>query len=401
LAKFVENGQFDYKTFADVVALWTVVLDVSITMAQFPTKSIALNSYAFRPLGLGFCNLGYLLSLLKLPYSGDSNTLDLVSKISATMTGSAYLMSSKMAYTVGFFREYPKNQKSIALVLSQHREKLDEHSTNKNEWHQFVVDLWDNVIESNRLYGVRNAQTTCIAPTGTIGFVMGAATTGIEPEFSYKTWKKVMDGSWMELPSSTFEQYLDNFLNESDKNLILETMAKHNNSLVETLKAIGHHHFTKTYGDQMIDKLLSHIKVANSPDTQTAITPHDHIKIMAACQPFISGAISKTIYLANTATLSDIKKVYIEAFYKGLKGVTIYRDGCKGSQPLNLSKNGSSGQMINKLKENAQLELTGSFTNAYGQVMVKVTCPNCQSTAMKPNGTCSVCLNCGATTGCS
>lgn len=400
LAKFIKNGEFDFETYGKVVEFWTLVLDISITMAQFPTAKIALNSYQFRPLGLGFCNLGYALALLKLPYSKNENTLKMVRNITATMTGKAFYQSSKIAKVLGSFKHYEHNRVPFTKVLEKHMEYLQDDSGN---WSSYLKKLWLDVLNNNNAYGMRNAQVTCIAPTGTIGFVMGASTTGIEPEFSYKTWKKVMDGSWMELPSQTFEQYLNNFLDVVDKEKVLEMMNYQNNSFVKAIYAIGRDYFDNKYGANFANVLFDNIKVANSPDLETTITVEDHVAIMSACQYFISGAISKTINLPATATIQDVLDSYILSHKSGLKGITVYRDGCKGSQPLNFSKENSVQDIITEIKENYKEheQTEEAVMNEWGQKLVSVKCKSCGSETMKPNGTCSVCLNCGATTGCS
>lgn len=315
LAKFVDkNKQFDYSTFSKVVAMLTIMLETSITMAHFPTKEIAWNSYRYRPLGLGYCNIGYMLALMNLPYGNDRRTFHITRAITGVMQASAYQTSARMAHIIGPFDGYQKNEKAMIAVLERHAiwaktlqpstlssEDLDvlgdayrrqeemlkgEDDEHYNSLYAFTQTLWQSTVAEARQYGVRNAQATVIAPTGTIGFVMDAATTGIEPEFSYKTMKKVMDGSWMELSSATFEAYLKSNVSEEEEMKILQAMHENGNDFVAALS---------DFSCDVQEKLLHLVKVANSINPSQNLTAEDHLLMMSAAQPMLSGAISKRL----------------------------------------------------------------------------------------------------------
>nr|WP_246208875.1 adenosylcobalamin-dependent ribonucleoside-diphosphate reductase [Entomospira nematocera] len=419
LAKFVDkNKQFDYSTFSKVVAMLTIMLETSITMAHFPTKEIAWNSYRYRPLGLGYCNIGYMLALMNLPYGNDRRTFHITRAITGVMQASAYQTSARMAHIIGPFDGYQKNEKAMIAVLERHAiwaktlqpstlssEDLDvlgdayrrqeemlkgEDDEHYNSLYAFTQTLWQSTVAEARQYGVRNAQATVIAPTGTIGFVMDAATTGIEPEFSYKTMKKVMDGSWMELSSATFEAYLKSNVSEEEEMKILQAMHENGNDFVAALS---------DFSCDVQEKLLHLVKVANSINPSQNLTAEDHLLMMSAAQPMLSGAISKTINLHHGASIRDIENIFVEAWRLGLKGVTVYRDGCKGSQPLNIqSKNGISP--LEQLK-NRMIDTTRDSQERHVDDDTEIICAICGSRGLRNNGTCYICAVCGATTGCS
>ncbi|NIZ39994.1 adenosylcobalamin-dependent ribonucleoside-diphosphate reductase [Entomospira entomophila] len=419
LAKFVDQQRkFDYITFSKVVSMLTIMLETSITMAHFPTKEIAWNSYRYRPLGLGYCNIGYMLALMNLPYGNDRRTFHITRAITGVMQASAYQTSARMAHLVGAFDGYQENEKAMIAVLEKHatwaktlqpsslspddfsvlgsayhhQEKIlkGEDDDSYADFYAFTQTLWQSTLLEARQYGVRNAQATVIAPTGTIGFVMDAATTGIEPEFSYKTMKKVMDGSWMELSSATFEAYLRANVSEADEQKILQTMQANGNDFVDALSG---------FPCDIQERLLHLVKVANSINPSQNLTAEDHLLMMSAAQPMLSGAISKTINLHHGASIREIESIFVEAWRLGLKGVTVYRDGCKGSQPLNIqSKNGTSP--LEELK-NRMIELNREQYENHHDGDTAIVCATCGSKGLRNNGTCYICAVCGATTGCS
>lgn len=314
-ARVIDAGAFDH-----AVRLWTITLDISVAMAQFPSKAIAENSYKYRTLGLGYANLGALLMSQGLAYDSDEGR-ELCAAITALMSGVAYRTSAEMADELGAFEEYKNNEIEMDHVIGEHRDAAEAR----------VDSLSDSVIEiieparrawkkaSISLRGFRNAQVTVLAPTGTIGLVMDCDTTGIEPEFALIKHKTLAGGGSMKIVNQSV-------------NKALEKLRYTEAAIARLLKHIEDHgSFTgaSSLGLEILDdKDCAVFHCANE------ISAEGHLKMMAAAQPFLSGAISKTINMPNSATVEDVKHVYIDAWRLGLKAVSVYRDGCKLSQPL-------------------------------------------------------------------
>jgi ribonucleoside-diphosphate reductase alpha chain len=323
LMKFVgPDGQFDVEAFRHAVDTMIVAQEIIVDNASYPTQRIGENSHNFRPLGLGFANLGALLMSMGIPYDSDQGR-DFGGAITAVMCGQAYLTSSRIAGAVGAFPGYAANEQPFLEVMRMHRD-----SVNRVNRHNIPVALyqgarecWDDAYESGRRSGYRNAQVTVIAPTGTIGFMMDCDTTGIEPDLALIKYKKLVGGGVIKIV---------------------------NNTVPAALIKLG-------YSPDQVEKIVTHIDstgtIEGAPELKTehlavfdcSFRPQNgtrsihymgHVRMMAAVQPFISGAISKTINMPEECTVDDIMAAYTESWKLGLKAVAIYRDNSKKVQPL-------------------------------------------------------------------
>jgi ribonucleoside-diphosphate reductase alpha chain len=432
------SGQFEAKRFADACRLWTVTLEISVLMAQFPSKSIAQRSYDYRTLGLGYANMGTMLMRMGLPYDSEEG-FGWCAAISSLMTASAYKTSAEMARQLGAFPRYAQNGEAMERVLRNHRRAA--YAVPAHEYEELTVTpithaptlftqetwalarvMWDNALAIGEVAGYRNAQVTCIAPTGTIGLVMDCDTTGIEPDFALVKFKKLAGGGYFKIVNQSVEPALRRLGYNSDQIAAIETFAKGTNTLEgaphinrATLKAKGFddetlakiesqlmgafeigfvfNHFvlgdefcktklgmtdaqladwnisilrdvlgfTAQQIDEASDAICGRMTLEGAPflkdehlavfDCATPcgkhgsryIRPLAHVDMMAAAQPFISGAISKTINLPQTATVQDVKEAYRYSWERMTKAVALYRDGSKLSQPLAASHDLGSG----------------------------------------------------------
>ncbi|HKJ74693.1 MAG TPA: vitamin B12-dependent ribonucleotide reductase, partial [Alphaproteobacteria bacterium] len=423
-----EDGSFDHETFAHAVRLWTVVLEISVLMAQFPSRRIADLSYRFRTLGLGFANLGGLLMSMGLGYDSAEGR-SLAGAISALMTGASYATSAELAKFVGPFPGFDANREPMLRVIRNHRRAaygkttgyedlstppvaLDIAACPNEDLVKAAQDAWDSALGLGEEHGYRNAQTTVIAPTGTIGLVMDCDTTGIEPDFALVKFKKLAGGGYFKIINRTVPSALVTLgYSEAEIGDIVHYVVGHG-----TLASAPHvNHATlraKGFGDKEIEAIEKSVRAAfdirfvfnkwtlgeafcrnvldigddvlddMSFDILSALgfreddieaaniyccgamtlegAPHlkpehlpvfdcanpcgargtrylaaeSHIRMMAAAQPFISGAISKTINMPRNATVDDCKAAYMLSWRLGLKANALYRDGSKLSQPL-------------------------------------------------------------------
>jgi ribonucleoside-diphosphate reductase alpha chain len=426
-----ETRRINIEDFRHAARLWTIVLEISVLMAQFPGKEIALRSYDFRTLGLGYANIGSLLMTMGIPYDS-KKALAIVGAVSAIMTGEAYATSAEMAAIHGPFRGYAKNKADMLRVIRNHRRaaynsppdeyeglSIKPHGINQHKLDKYLRDVaketWDRALQLGEKYGYRNAQVSVIAPTGTIGLVMDCDTTGIEPDFALVKFKKLSGGGYFKIVNQSVPKALENLgynpveIREIKNYMIgygtLEDCPEINRN---TLKEKG-------FSDALIDKLEKVIEQAfelkfafnrwtlgedfckntlkisedklNDPDTNLLLeigftksqyekandyvsgtmtiedAPHlnkkhypifdcaskcgkkgkrsidymAHVRMMAAAQPFISGAISKTVNMEASSTTGDIKNVYMSAWKYMVKAIALYRDTSKLSQPLNIS----------------------------------------------------------------
>jgi ribonucleoside-diphosphate reductase alpha chain len=409
--------------------LWTVVLEISVLMAQFPSKEVAQLSYDYRTLGLGFANLGSVLMLGGIAYDSDESRA-IGGAISAIMTGTAYTTSAEMASVLGTFPKYEENKEDMLRVIRNHRaaaydadayQGLSIKPVGINAKHcpedllKAATKAWDNAVQLGEQYGYRNAQTTVIAPTGTIGLVMDCDTTGVEPDFALVKFKKLSGGGYFKIINQSIPGALENLGYSASEVDAIVQYAKGSGSFAGA-PFINHHTLIEkgflpeeiiqldkavnsafdiafvfnrfTLGDACLlrmgyteEQLNSfdfdllaelgfkeeEIEAANDYVCGTMmlegapylkeehysvfdcankcgkkgerfIKAMGHIKMMAACQPFISGAISKTINLTHEATIEDVKECYYESWRLGLKANALYRDGSKLSQPLSNKK---------------------------------------------------------------
>ena len=424
-----EKGDFDAKRFAEACRIWTFTLEISVLMAQFPSRLIAQKSFDFRTLGLGYANLGTLLMRMGLPYDSEE-AFGWCGAITALMTGAAYRCSAEMAQQLGAFPRYEHNAPDMLRVIRNHRRtayRAADHeyedlsvkpithapSLFTQETWALARKIWDEALATGEVAGYRNAQVTVIAPTGTIGLVMDCDTTGIEPDFALVKFKKLAGGGYFKIVNQSVEPALRR-LGYSEKQIQeIEAFAKGTGSLVgtphinrATLKAKGFDDedlarveaalpgafelqfafnkyslteqfckdklgltedqlndwnfsilrdglgFTQQQIEQASDVICGRMTLEGAPylkdehlavfDCATPcgkhgsrfIRPLAHIDMMAAAQPFISGAISKTINLPQNATIAEVKEAYRYAWERMIKAVALYRDGSKLSQPL-------------------------------------------------------------------
>jgi ribonucleoside-diphosphate reductase alpha chain len=424
-----EQGEFDPRRFSEACRIWTFTLEISVLMAQFPSRIVAQKSYDFRTLGLGYANLGTLLMRMGLPYDSEE-AFDWCAAITSLMTGAAYRCSAEMARELGSFPRYAHNADAMLRVIRNHRRAAYQAPPDDYEglsvlpvthaptlftqrtW-LLARKMWDEALATGEVAGYRNAQTTCIAPTGTIGLVMGCDTTGIEPDFALVKFKKLAGGGYFKIVNESVEPALRRLGYPQDQIDAIERYAKgtgtlegapHVNTAVlrakgfddETLARVaaalpsafelpfafnrfvlGDEFCTTKLGlteeqlgdwnfsllrdglgftQQQIEEASAHIcgrmtlegapylKDEHLPVFDCAtpcgkygtrfIRPLAHIDMLAAAQPFISGSISKTINLPQTATIAEVEEAYRYAWERMAKAVALYRDGSKLSQPL-------------------------------------------------------------------
>ena len=471
LVKFYDDETqiFDVVSYKHALRIWTIVLEISVEMAQFPSKEIAQGSYDYRTLGLGYANLGSLLMRKGIAY--DSNLgRAIAGALTAMLTGEAYKASAEMAGIVGPFPKYKENSENMLRVMNNHRKASYDSNDYEGLSHDLIaIDQelcpeylleaaqasWDDAVELGTKNGYRNAQATVLAPTGTIGLLMDCDTTGVEPDFALMKFKKLAGGGYMKIANQSIGPALDalgyepNEVNEiinyvigsmslngspyinkeslMDKGLSEEDVAKIESALPgafeiqhafnvfvlgeETLKGLGIDEETYTSFDFNLLETLgfsrSEVTQANlyicgtqkiegapylkeehldvfdcankcGKDGERFIHYMGHVRMMAAAQPFISGAISKTVNMPNEASIEDIEDCYFEAAKIGVKAIAIYRDGSKASQPLSASSDeGDSDESdpeVNKIIEEESMLLQGNFapgtspTKAYAGV---------------------------------
>ena len=421
-----DNNQFDVVGFEHTCRLWTVVLEVSVLMAQFPSKEVAQLSYDYRTLGLGYANLGSMLMVSGIPYDSDQ-ARGIAGAITAIMTGTAYKTSAEMASFLGAFDRYEENKQHMLRVMHNHRAaaydateayeglEIRPHGINAKYCPDYLMKAatkaWDDAVQLGEKYGYRNAQTTVIAPTGTIGLVMDCDTTGVEPDFALVKFKKLSGGGYFKIINQSVPQALRNLkYSESEieaivnyakghatlngaphinpeslaaKGLLPAEIEKLNSAMASAfeigfafnvynlgeacLQRIGftpaqYNDFSWSllealgYTDEQIEEANIYVcgtmTVEGAPFLKEEHLPvfdcankcgsigeryihaHGHIRMMAAAQPFLSGAISKTINLPHEATIEEIADSYRLSWELGLKACALYRDGSKLSQPL-------------------------------------------------------------------
>jgi len=323
LMKFVgPDGQFDVEAFRHAVDTLILAQEIIVDNASYPTEKIGGNSHRFRPLGLGYANLGALLMSMGVPYDSDQGR-DMAAGVTAVMCGQAYLTSSRVAEAVGPFAGYRENEQPFLEVIRMHRDAVDRvRRTNiPLALHEGARECWDEAYQSGQRHGYRNAQVTVIAPTGTIGFMMDCDTTGIEPDLALVKFKKLVGGGVIKIVNNTVPQAL----------------IKLGYSSAQAEKIVSHIDSTGTIegAPELKPEHLAVFDCSFRPqNVARSIHYMGHVRMMAAVQPFISGAISKTINMPEESTVEDIVNAYTESWKLGLKAVAIYRDNSKRVQPL-------------------------------------------------------------------
>jgi ribonucleoside-diphosphate reductase alpha chain len=327
LMKFIdERGEFDVRAFRHAVDILITAQDIVVDNSSYPTDEIAKNASAFRELGLGYANLGALLMALGMPYDSDQGR-SYAAAITALMTGEAYLQSARIAEQMGPFAGYAPNREPMLKVIERHKAaayKLDP-SYVPLDLLRAARDSWDDALKVGTAAGYRNSQATVIAPTGTIAFMMDCDTTGIEPDIALIKYKKLVGGGMLKIVNGTVPRALKRLGYDSKEvQEIVEYLDEN-----ETIEG----------APQLADAHLAVFDCAFKPRAGArTIHYNGHIKMMGAVQPFISGAISKTINMPAEATVDEVAEAYVTAWKLGLKAVAIYRDGSKRTQPLNTGK---------------------------------------------------------------
>lgn len=332
LMKFVTaGGQFDVEGFRHACDTMIMAQEIIVDNASYPTEKIGQNSHNYRPLGLGFANLGALLMAFGIPYDSDQGR-DYAGAITAIMCGQGYATSARIAEAVGPFAGYAKNEQPFLDVIRMHRDSVNRITRGNipTDLYQGAKDCWDQAYELGRTAGYRNGQVTVIAPTGTIGFMMDCDTTGIEPDLALVKYKKLVGGGVIKIVNNTVPQALIKLGYTPEQ---VEQIVTHIDSTGTIEGAPG-----------LKPEHLAVFDCSFRPQNGTrSIHYMGHVRMMAAVQPFISGAISKTINMPEEATVEEIMEAYTESWKLGLKAVAIYRDNSKRVQPLS-SGSGSKGE---------------------------------------------------------
>ena len=339
--KFQErDGSFAVEAFRRAVDTLIVAQEILVDNAAYPTERIVENSHNYRPLGLGYANLGALLMSMGVPYDSDRGRA-VAGAITAAMCGQAYLTSARVAQTTGPFPGYGKNREPFLDVIRMHRAAAQALAREgvQADLRESAEAAWNEAYEAGSLHGYRNGQVTVIAPTGTIGFMMDCDTTGVEPELALVKYKKLVGGGVIKIVNNTVPDALTR-LDYKDNRI---------NEIVNHIDSTGTIEGAPHLRDEHLPVFDCSFKAQNG---ERAIHYKGHLRMMGAVQPFISGAISKTINMPRESTVDDIVDAYAEAWRLGLKAVAIYRDGSKMAQPLNTGEDGdkkSSGETVEKI----------------------------------------------------
>ncbi|MDA9608118.1 vitamin B12-dependent ribonucleotide reductase [Candidatus Actinomarina] len=458
LVKFYddEKQEFDVVSYKHALRIWTIVLEISVEMAQFPSKEIAQGSYDYRTLGLGYANLGSLLMRKGIAYDSKLGRA-IAGALTAMLTGEAYKTSAEMAGIVGTFPRYKENADNMLRVMHNHKKAAYDSNDYEGLSHDLIAidqelcpeDLlagaqqsWDEAVELGTKNGYRNAQATVLAPTGTIGLLMDCDTTGVEPDFALMKFKKLAGGGYMKIANQSIGPALDALGYEANEvteiiDYVIGSMSLENSPYVnkqsliekglneedvakieaalpgafeiqhafnvfvlgeETLKGLGIPEEEYTSFDFNLLETLGYSrneiaqanldicgtqKIEGAPylkeehldvfdcankcgkDGERFIHYMGHVRMMAAAQPFISGAISKTVNMPNEATIEDIEDCYFEAAKIGVKAIAIYRDGSKASQPLSSSSDDGDSEEtdpeVTKILEEEAMLIQGNF----------------------------------------
>jgi ribonucleoside-diphosphate reductase alpha chain len=323
LLKYLNDDfSFDIEAFKHTVELIFTAQEILVGYSEYPTPRITKNAKAYRELGIGYANLGALLMAQGLPYDSDEGRAQ-AAAITALLTGHAYATSAKIARKVGPFAGFHKDREGMLNVLKMHREAVDHIDAGlvAEDLLSAAATAWDEAVELGELYGVRNSQASVLAPTGTIGLMMDCDTTGIEPDLGLVKVKKLVGGGTMSIVNQTVPRALKalGYTPEQVADIV---------AYIDTEKTIlGAPHLSKEHGPVFACSM-----------GDNAIHYLGHVKMMAAVQPFLSGAISKTVNMPEDVTVEDVEQLHIDAWKMGLKAVAIYRDNCKVAQPLSMAK---------------------------------------------------------------
>ncbi len=327
LMKFVnDDGDFDTAAFRHAVDVMITAQDIVVDNSSYPTPEITANAKAFRELGLGYANLGALLMALGLPYDSEGGR-QYAAAMTSLMCGEAYAQSARIAQTKGPFSGYAVNREPMLDVIGKHRShahKIDSAYV-PLELLSAARAVWDDAYTIGKEKGLRNSQVTVLAPTGTIAFMMDCDTTGVEPDIALVKYKKLVGGGMLKIVNNTVPRALKRLGYESKQ-------------VQDIVEYIDEHDTIEDAPELKEEDLPVFDCAFKAAKGSRAIHPLGHLRMMGAVQPFISGAISKTINMPNAATVDDIAEAYMEAWRLGVKAVAIYRDGCKRTQPLNTAR---------------------------------------------------------------
>jgi ribonucleoside-diphosphate reductase alpha chain len=332
LMKFLdERGDFDVAAFRHAVDVMITAQDIVIDNSSYPTDEIGRNAHTFRELGLGYANLGAMLMALGMPYDSEQGR-GYAAAVTALMTGEAYLQSARLAEGLGPFEGYALNREPMLKVIERHRAYAREL---KSEYVPLDLlraarDAWDEALKLGSTAGYRNSQATVIAPTGTIAFMMDCDTTGVEPDIALIKYKKLVGGGMLKIVNGTVPRALKRVGYDSKEiQEIVEYLDEH-----ETIEGAPH----------LADAHLAIFDCAFKPRAGSRTIQYlGHLKMMGAVQPFISGAISKTVNMPSEVTVDEVAEAYVTAWRLGVKAVAIYRDGSKRTQPLNTGRGEQKG----------------------------------------------------------
>ncbi len=351
LLKFLNaDNSFDVGSFRHAVRVMFLAQEALIDFSSYPTERIAQNSHRYRPLGLGYANLGTLLMTLGLPYDSPG-ARSWCGAITALMTAEAYSVSAEIASCRGPFEGFAENRDCMLDVMGLHQKALDSLEPGCPEGLLAAArDSWKSAVAAGQRWGYRNAQATVLAPTGTIGLLMDCDTTGIEPDFALVKFKKLAGGGSLKIVNQGLERALTNLGYAPQKR-----------------RAIIDHVLSTGSADGAPELKAEHVPIFDCASAAReggrAIAPMGHVRMMAAAQPFLSGAISKTVNLPHDTTVQDIESIYVDSWKLGLKAISIYRDGCKLSQPLSVAQGKDSAgevEMATAILERRYLPLKRS-----------------------------------------
>ena len=333
LLKFLKDDDtFDGELFAKAVEFIITAMDISICFADFPTEAIGDTTRDYRQLGIGYANLGALLMAMGLGYDSDGGRA-MAATITSLMTGTSYKRSAELAGIVGPYNGYARNAEAHKRVMRKHQAANDTVRTlgiADRQVHQLATQAWADVQDLGAEHGFRNAQASVLAPTGTIGFMMDCDTTGIEPDFSLVKFKKLVGGGSMQIVNQTIPRALRKLgYVEEQVEAIVSYIAEHGHVIdAPSLKT-------------------EHYEIFDTAMGARALAPMGHVRMMAAAQPFLSGAISKTVNLPESASVEEIEDIYLQSWKLGLKATAVYRDNCKVGQPLATGKGENKGESSN------------------------------------------------------
>lgn len=339
LLKFLKDDDtFDAELFAKAVEVIITAMDISICFADFPTEPIGQTTRDYRQLGIGYANLGALLMAMGLGYDSDGGR-SMAATITSLMTGVSYKRSAELAGVVGPYTGYARNADAHKRVMRKHQAANDTVRTlhiADSQVHKLATAAWADVQKLGETNGFRNAQASVLAPTGTIGFMMDCDTTGIEPDFSLVKFKKLVGGGSMQIVNQTIPRALKKMGYQPES---IEAIVAH---------IAEHGHVIDAPGLKQ-----EHYEVFDTAMGARALAPMGHVRMMAACQPFLSGAISKTCNLPEDATVEEVEDIYFQSWKLGLKATAIYRDNCKVGQPMSTGKGENKGTDSNKAADSA------------------------------------------------